>query len=308
MPSLMSHAVLPLLLRATRANRPFRTERGARQRLAERTTRPEAYGPPRLLRRDVRIDVERVGGWPVYTVRPRSGEPRGGVVYAHGGGWYAEIARQHWELTAQVAAQAGVAVTVPIYPLVPYGTAAQVVPAFADLVLRSEQRWGTTALAGDSAGGQIALSTAILLRDRDARTFPRTLLIAPALDLSLSNPEIDTVQPHDPWLGRDGTRVFIDLWRARLPLDDPLVSPLAADLTGLGPISLYAGTHDILWPDAKLLIARAREAGVEVDYHEQEGLVHVYPLTPTPEGRAARASIVSTLARHIEGPGRISTP
>lgn len=299
MPSLMSRTVVPLLLRAMRANRPFLTEQGARRRLAEVTTRPQAYGPPRLLRKDVRIDVERVDGWPVYTIRPRSGEPVGGVVYAHGGGWYGEIARQHWELTAQVAAEAQVAVTVPIYPLVPYGTAAQVVPGFADLVLRSQERWGTTALAGDSAGGQIALSAAILLRDRDARVLPRTLLIAPALDLSLTNPEIDAVLPRDPWLGREGTRVHIDLWRDGLPLDDPLVSPLAADLAGLGPISLYVGTRDILWPDARVLVARAREAGVELDLHEQEGLVHVYPLTPSPEGRAARTSIVSTLARAV---------
>ncbi|GMA20903.1 hypothetical protein GCM10025862_29240 [Arsenicicoccus piscis] len=62
--------------------------------------------------------------------------------------------------------------TVPIYPLVPYGTAAEVVPRFADLVMASEQRWGTTVLAGDSAGGQIALSAAILLRDRDGRVLP----------------------------------------------------------------------------------------------------------------------------------------
>ena len=105
--------------------------------------------------------------------------------------------------------------------------------------------------------------------------------------------------PRDPWLGREGTRVHIDLWRDGLPLDDPLVSPIAADLAGLGPISLYVGTRDILWPDARVLAARAREAGVELDLHEQEGLVHVYPLTPSPEGRAARTSIVSTLARAV---------
>lgn len=112
--------------------------------------------------------------------------------------------------------------------------------------------------------------------------------------------------PHDPWLGREGTRVFIDLWRRELPVDDPLVSPLAGDLTGLGPISLYAGTRDILWPDARLLVTRAREAGVDIDYHEQADLLHVYPLQPTPEGHAARVSIVSSVVAAVGGRGERS--
>lgn len=201
--------------------------------------------------------------------------------------------------------------TVPIYPLVPYGTAAEVVPRFADLVMASEQRWGTTVLAGDSAGGQITLSAAILLRDRDGRVLPRTILIAPALDLSLSNPQIDEVLPRDPWLGREGTRVFIDLWRRELPVDDPLVSPLAGDLTGLGPISLYAGTRDILWPDARLLVTRAREAGVDIDYHEQADLLHVtMRATPAITSTTAlpRKSLQKTLIRRRAHPAARPAP
>ena len=80
MPSLMSRIALPLFLRATRANRAYRTEEGARERLADVTTLPRSYGPPRLLRKDIRFEVEQVDGWPVYTVLPASGQPRGGLV------------------------------------------------------------------------------------------------------------------------------------------------------------------------------------------------------------------------------------
>jgi acetyl esterase/lipase len=177
-------------------------------------------------------------------------------------------------------------VLVPIYPLVPFGTAEPVVSAVADLVLDSITRHGGTCLAGDSAGGQIALSSALRLRDEHQVTVPRTVLIAPALDLSLTNPEIDVVQPRDPWLGRHGSRVFIEHWRGDLPVTDPRISPLAADLHGLGPLTVFCGTRDILYPDACLLVDKATRAGVEVDFHEAPGLVHVYPLTPTPEGRA----------------------
>jgi acetyl esterase/lipase len=150
-------------------------------------------------------------------------------------------------------------------------------------------------LAGDSAGGQIALSAALALRDDHGVIAARTVLVSPAVDPTMKNPDIDAVAPSDPWLGRAGTKVYVDAWRAEIPADDPRVNPLEADLRGLGPILLFTGTRDILNPDARLLAERARAAGVEIEYHEAAGLVHVYPLTPTREGRAARALIVERL-------------
>ena len=90
-------------------------------------------------------------------------------------------------------------------------------------------------------------------------------------------------------------RVFVESWRGSLVVTDPRVSALGADLAGLGPLTVFSGTRDILNPDARLLVDRAAGAGVKVDYHEGAGLPHVYPLTPTPEGRAARALIVERL-------------
>ncbi|MGW5223799.1 alpha/beta hydrolase fold domain-containing protein [Nocardia niigatensis] len=294
MPSLLSRAV-PAYLRVVRANRPFISAEGAREHIRERSLRPQAYGPPRLLRSDVRIEVRRENGWPIYTLAPRSGRPRGNVVYCHGGGWVNEVARQHWQLAADIAAEAGTTVTLPIYPLIPYGTADQVIPAFAALVRANRAEYGDVCLAGDSAGGQIALSTAVLLRDEQQPAVPRTVLISPALDLSLSNPEILTVQPEDPWLGRDGALILGDHWRGPLPITDPRVSPLFADFAGLGPLTVFCGTRDILVPDTRIMVGKARAAGVEVDYHEAAELVHVYPLTPTPEGQQARKLIIDAL-------------
>lgn len=60
--------------------------------------------------------------------------------------------------------------------------------------------------------------------------------------------------------------------------------------------AVFSGTRDILNPDARLLTEKATAAGVDVDCHERLGLLRVCPLTPTPEGRAARAVIVEQLA------------
>ncbi|MFB2586634.1 alpha/beta hydrolase [Herbiconiux liukaitaii] len=301
----LPNGVVAPLLRLMRANRVFVSEEGARRRVRERELRPVPYGPPSRLRPDVRVDVAHTD-WPIYTITPRSGRagagagtrtgeqaaPRGSVVYVHGGGWVGEIATQHWHLAAQLAAEANTTVTLPIYPLIPFGTALEAADGVADLVRANLAVHGPTVLAGDSAGGQISLSTALALRDEHGIVLPRTVLISPALDLTWSNPRIPEVQPSDPWLATPGGRVLAEHWRGDRDLLDAVVSPLEGDLAGLGPITLFSGTRDVLNPDARLLVQKAAAAGVELDYHEGAGLVHVFPLLPTAEGRAARATIV----------------
>lgn len=304
MPGVMSRFVIPGFLRVTRRNRNYIDAEMATAHVRERGLRPVTYGPPRKLR-GVEISVVHEGGWPIYTLTPSDGISRGGLVYAHGGGWVGEIASQHWQLAARIAAQTHLVVTVPIYPLIPFGTAAQVVPRFAELVTAADKRYGPTFLAGDSAGGQIALSTALHLRDA-GHTVPRTILISPALDLTLENPQIDAVLRRDPWLGRDGGLVFGRMWSGELSMKDPLVSPLFGELGGLGPITLFTGTDDILNPDARLLEAKARAAGVDLDYHEEPGLVHVYPLTPSAEGATARRRIITILRTELDAAHSIS--
>lgn len=294
MPSIGSR-LIPALVRVDPRVRAIASSGGAHRYIARCAVRPRPYGPPRKLRSDVKIAAERWRGWPVYTVTPSKQSSSGSIVYVHGGAWVNEISTARWRLVAQIAAEAGVAVTVPIYPLVPFATSAQVVPSIADLVLANESRYGNVCLAGDSAGGQIALSAAILLGHSDGLRLPRTVLISPALDLSFNNPEIESVQPSDPLLKRDAIRVAAEYWRGGLELNDPLVSPLYADLSVLGALSIFSSTRDILNPDARVLVDRAGAFGVEVEYHEQTGLMHDYPLTRTSEGRAGRCEIVNSL-------------
>lgn len=290
--------LLPPLMRALRFNRTFVTAGGAHRRIHEASLRPASYGPPRLLRRDVRVDVVHDRGWPVYTITPTARRPVGGVVYAHGGGWVNEIVSQQWRLAAAVAAGAGAVVTVPIYPLVPWGTAGPVRERVTELVRTSAERHGPTAVLGDSAGGQIVLSAALRLRDDGVR-LPATVLVSPALDLTWSNPRIPVVQPSDPWLATPGGVVLAQAWSGDLPLTDPAVSPLFGDLTGLGPLTVFTGTRDVLNPDVHLLVEKARAAGVEVDLHEADGQLHVYPMLPTAPGREAARVLVGRIARAL---------
>ncbi|OBG28055.1 alpha/beta hydrolase [Mycobacterium sp. E3198] len=291
-PSWRSRA-LPTVLRLTRG-RPYRSAESAREHIEQRASLPQAFGPPPRLRSDLDVHMEIRADWPIFTLTLKdSATPRGTVFYFHGGAWVNEIASQHWRLAAQIAAEAGLQVVVPIYPLVPFSTAAEVMPMVVEMVAEKTAADHSVCLAGDSAGGQMALSAALMLRDERSLVLPRTVLISPVLDVSLANPLIGGVD--DPWLTRAGLLEFAGRWRGDLPATDPMVSPLNGDLAGLGPLTVFSGTRDILNPDARLLAEKAAAAGVDVEYREGPGLVHVYPLTPTPEGRAARAVIVERL-------------
>ncbi|KJC63032.1 Acetyl esterase/lipase [Agreia bicolorata] len=302
MVTLPSSIVAPAL-RLTRANRIFVSADEARRHVRARELRPTSYAPPGHLHPDVRVDVEHRDGWPVYTVAPRIGTPIGSLVYVHGGGWVNQIVSQHWNLAAQIAAEANTTVILPIYPLVPFGTAAEVASFVVDLVRDSIEHYGSTSIGGDSAGGQISLSVALALRDDHGITLPQTVLISPALDLTWSNPEIPRVQPSDPWLATPGGKVLAEYWRGDHDLLDPVVSPLYGELAGLGPITLFSGTRDVLNPDARLLVEKAAAAGVELDYHEGAGQVHVFPLLPTAVGRDARAIIVARIRNALRASG-----
>lgn len=296
-PSVASRLV-PLILRLTGRGTDLASAEAARKHVADRALRPLAFGPPRCLRRDVEVTVSHDHDWPVYTVTPTGPTARHRAVYVHGGGWVNEIDAAHWRFVAELAVASRTVVRVPIYPLVPWGTAEQVVPWVAGLVRDDIDEAGApnSYLLGDSAGGQIALSAAIWLRDNNLQQPRRVFLIAPALDLTLGNPAIPAVEPTDPWLSSAGVHEYVRHWRGQLAIEDPLVSPLADTLTGLTALTVFSGTRDILNPDARLLAEKARRAGVDVDYVEGAEMVHVYPLLPIPEGRAARQRMADTIA------------
>jgi acetyl esterase/lipase len=288
---------MPALLRLAGRGRAYVSAETARGHIEQRALHRQLFGPPARLRPRVNVALQTRSAWPIYTLTPQKKAAERSVIYLHGGGWVNEIAAQHWKLAAQIAGEGRAEVIVPIFPLVPFATAADVVPAIAALAAEHVSAGRSLCLVGDSAGGQIALSAALLLRDEHDVVIPRTVLISPVVDLSLANPIIKSVESTDPWLGRDALLVFADRWRGEWPVDDPRVSPLAGDLRGLGPLTVFSGTRDMLNPDARLLAEKADAAGVDVDYHEQPELLHVYPLMPTPEGRRARAIIVDRLVR-----------
>ena len=146
-----------------------------------------------------------------------------------------------------MARNTGATVIVPIYPLVPQGTAGTVVPAMADLISSQIDQHGAenVSVYGDSAGGAIALAAVQELVRRGDPVPSHMVLISPALDLTFSNPAIQFVD--DPVLSGllPTLHKNAQLWAGDLDLTDPLVSPLFGSLAGLPPTAVYSGSLEI---------------------------------------------------------------
>ncbi|MEU5884596.1 alpha/beta hydrolase [Spirillospora sp. NPDC047279] len=277
--SWQSRAVIELLRLAGR-RRHFQSAAGIQKRL----TRPRPPAPPPKSLNSSLISHD----WTVHRIRPAAPAPaQATVLYLHGGAYIGEIVRPHWNLIAQLT-EAPAEVIVPLYPLAPYGRAASVVAATAELITAT----APTVLMGDSAGGGLALAAALRLRDQGADLPSRVVLISPWLDVTMTAPLQDAIEPVDPMLARPGLAEAGRLWAADLDVRHPDVSPLHGSFEGLPPTTVHCGTRDLLLTDSRTFTKAATKAGVQVDYHEAPGQPHVYPLMPTPEGRAARRSII----------------
>ena len=221
--------------------------------------------------------IERgLWGVPGEWVRQRDLQDGPVLLYLHGGGYTLGSPRTHRALASHIAATARCQVLVPEYRLAPehpYPAAVEdAVAAYRCLLDRVGA--DRIALAGDSAGGGLALCTALALRDAGL-PLPRSLvLLSPWTDLSLSGETIDRLDTVDPMLRRAWLQRAGDAYRGDLAATDPRVSPLHASLDGLPPMLIQVGSDEILLSDSQRLADKARATGLTVRLEIEEGYWH----------------------------------
>jgi len=215
-------------------------------------------------------------GVPGTWVRHRQSDDRRIVLYLHGGGYTLGSPKTHKALTSHLAATARCQVLVPDYRLAPehpYPAALEdALSAYRALLDRYVP--GSIALAGDSAGGGLALCTALALRDAGLPMPSSLILISPWTDLSLSGSTIDSLDAADPMLGRFWLQRAGDAYRGSLAATDARVSPLHAHLDGLPPMLVQVGSDEILLDDSRRLVAKAHAAGLSAKLEIEEGYWH----------------------------------
>lgn len=230
---------------------------------------------------DARITEVHAGGVRALEVRVGESEPERHVVYFHGGGMMCGNPEGVQATAARIARATGASVLVPDYRLAPEHP----YPAALDDAttvcrwLQSSQSSGRPArfaLLGDSAGGGLAISCAIRLRD-EGLTQPAAVVVwSPWIDMTVSGSTIVANAAVDPIASCQSLTMSAMAYLQGHDPADPTVSPLFADLAGLPPLLIEVGSEEVLLDDARRLAAKAAADGVEVTLEVGEGLPHVY--------------------------------
>jgi acetyl esterase/lipase len=188
------------------------------------------------------------------------------LLFLHGGGYVMGSAFGYRHMAGALALAAEACVVVPEYRLAPEHP----FPAALEDALRAylwmvESRTSPEAvtLAGDSAGAGLVLGVLLSLRQEQGALPGGAVLLSPGIDLTF---EYEAEPPSDaqPPLPLEQLRSFVALYLDGHPRDDPLVSPLVADLTGLPPMLVQGGIGDVIVEDAHRITERARQHGVDV--------------------------------------------
>ncbi|WP_144942122.1 alpha/beta hydrolase, partial [Paenibacillus sp. 32O-W] len=116
------------------------------------------------------------------------------------------------------------------------------------------------------------------------------------LDITLSNPDIQKFEKNDAALGSYGLAILGKLYAGDTDPNHYLLSPINGDIQGLGEISLFIGTHDLMLADARKFRDRAKKEGIMINYYEYSKMNHVFPALPIPEAKKAIRQIIDLIS------------
>ena len=251
------------------------------------------------------------GDWVV----PPGADPARRLLYLHGGAFEAGSPRSHRSLTTRLAERTGMPVFVPDYRLSPEHSRNEAIEDVdtAWQLLCAEGPDGPAPLhdaylAGDSAGGNLALGLAHRLRDGDTRQPDAVAVFSPLTDSTMSSPSLEENVDTDPFLGPGFRRllevraevVVLGTWaNTRIRPDDPRVSPLLDDLAGLPPTLVQVSDSEMLRDDAIRYARAAQAAGSPVRLQVWPRMVHAWQaFAELPEAEEALDEVASFLSEH----------
>lgn len=255
---------------------------------------------------DAALEDVDAGGVKAQWVSAPGVDAQRAVLYFHGGGFQVGSLVSHRELMAQLSAAAQCRVLGVDYRLAPehrYPAALDDASAAWQWLIGQGFEARHIALAGDSAGGGLALSLLLRLRDAGQPLPAAAVLMSAWTDLTASGASYGTRADSDPihqrpmivamarnYLGKEGNPA------------DPQVSPLFADLKGLPPLLAQVGDRETVLDDSRDFVARAKEAGVDATLQVWDHMIHVFQQFPAqlPEARAAIQDLGRFLRQHLE--------
>ncbi len=229
------------------------------------------------------------------------------VLYLHGGAFCVGSPASHRNLVARIARAASaraLSLDYRLAPEHPFPAALEDTLAAYRYLLRQGVEARRIVIAGDSAGANLALAAIVALRDAGTCLPAAAVCISPPTDLGGTSESLVTRASLDPLLKLESIVPLARAYVENARVEDPLISPLRADLRGLPPLLIQVGSHEILYDDSVRLASKAREAGVDVTLEVGEKMWHVWHATVpyVPEAKTAIRSIGRFIIQHTPDP------
>ncbi len=228
---------------------------------------------------DVLVTPGELGGVPVIVIDIAGAAPRGTIFHLHGGGFATGSARGSVGLASTIARKTGmraVSVDYRLAPENPYPAALQDAAAAYRALIDQLGGSSNVIVSGESAGGNLAIELLIAGKAVALPMPAAALLFSPMTDLTVSGNSFVTKADADPCITAKAIRTRAGDYLAGADATDPLVSPLFADLSGLPPLLIQAGSHEVLLDDATRLAAKAAADNVAVTLDITPGVPHVF--------------------------------
>jgi epsilon-lactone hydrolase len=261
---------------------------------------------------DVTVTPAVLGGVPTAEITIDGSEPRHVVLYFHGGVYVLGDAFQAADLASQVGRRTGakvISVDYRLAPEHPYPAAVDdALAAYQALLHNGTAPWDI-AFAGESAGGGLAVATLVNARDHGLALPAAALVMSPYADLTLAGATMDTKREADPLFTPAAFPARVADYTAGHDPALGLISPIFAELSGLPPLIIQAGTHEVLLDDAVRLARQAATADVEVTLDITPGVPHVFQAYHAilDEAAAALDRAGQLLSAHLASAARVTT-
>jgi len=255
---------------------------------------------------EVTVTAAAQGGVPTAEVTVDGIEPRHTVLYFHGGVYVIGDAFLAAELASQVGRRTQARVISADYRLAPehpYPAAVEDALAAYQALLHDGIAPSDIVFAGESAGGGLAIATLVNARDHGLPLPAAAYVMSPYVDLTLAGTTMETRREVDPLLSRELLQPRVTDYASGHGPASGLISPLFADLSGLPPMLIQAGTHEVLLDDAVRLAGQAASADVAVTLDITPGVPHVFQAYHAilDEGTAALDRAGQFLSAHLAG-------
>jgi len=260
---------------------------------------------------DVTVTAAALGGVPTAEITVDGIEPRDVVLYFHGGVYVMGDAVLSADLASQVGRRTHakvISVDYRLAPEHPYPAAVDDALAAYEALLHNGIAPSDIAFAGESAGGGLAIVTMVNARDHGLPLPAAALVMSPYADLTLAGTTMQTRRDVDPLLSPEALQARVTDYTSGQDAALDLISPIFADLSGLPPLIIQAGTHEVLLDDALRLARQAATADVEVTLEVTPRVPHVfqayYPILD--EAAAALDRAGQLLSAHLAGAERVT--